>query len=218
MANEGQEGLWLRADRQTGGIGRLGRKWESPSGNLYCSTIVDIDPRDPSPSSLSFVVALAVYDLLAGNLINEKSIKLKWPNDVLVNSAKISGILLENVLNKIVVGVGLNVAFHPDLSDRQATSIHHANPDSDKSAEEIFSQFVPLFGKRLEQWRDQGVQSIFRDWQEYAHQVGDVLHVSVSKEEKTTGEYGGLNEVGALRLRKPDGTLIEIHAGDIELG
>ncbi|MBQ0770356.1 MAG: biotin--[acetyl-CoA-carboxylase] ligase, partial [Sphingomonadales bacterium] len=62
------EGFWLRAEQQVGGVGRLGRKWESPAGNLYCSTVVDIRPGDPPPSTLSFVTALAVHDMLKDQL------------------------------------------------------------------------------------------------------------------------------------------------------
>jgi len=196
----------------------MGRRWESPSGNLYCSTIVEPKSTDPQPSTLSFVTSLAVYDLLANHLINARAILLKWPNDVLVNNAKISGILLENTSDKIVVGIGLNVAFHPELPDRQATSVHHANPDNDKTAADILEDLAPLFSKRVCQWREHGEQSILRDWQNHAHQHGDILNVSISKNEKISGEYAGLTETGALRLRKAEGTLIEIHAGDIELG
>ncbi|MEL6876121.1 MAG: biotin--[acetyl-CoA-carboxylase] ligase, partial [Pseudomonadota bacterium] len=59
------EGFWLRAERQSGGKGRLGRAWQSPEGNLYCSTIVDCRNSDPAPSTLSFVTALAVGDAIA---------------------------------------------------------------------------------------------------------------------------------------------------------
>jgi BirA family biotin operon repressor/biotin-[acetyl-CoA-carboxylase] ligase len=54
------EGYWLRAERQTGGRGRLGRSWESPKGNLFCSTVINLRPTDPSPATLSMVTGIAV--------------------------------------------------------------------------------------------------------------------------------------------------------------
>ena len=58
------EGLWLRAAVQDGGRGRMGRNWESPTGNLLASTIVRVRGGDPPASTLAFVAALAVYDAI----------------------------------------------------------------------------------------------------------------------------------------------------------
>ncbi len=79
--NGAEEGLWLRAERQSGGVGRLGRKWESPAGNLYCSTLVACRGGDPAPSTLSFVAALAVHKTVSAFLPHD-DIWLKWPNDI----------------------------------------------------------------------------------------------------------------------------------------
>jgi len=86
------EGVWIRAETQNGGIGRLGRKWESPKGNLFCSGLADIRTGDPISSSLSFVAALAVFETIRSYL-PETEMQLKWPHDVLVSGAKICGML-----------------------------------------------------------------------------------------------------------------------------
>ena len=196
----------------------MGRKWESPEGNLYCSTIAKVGDADPPASTLSFTVALAVYDLLASQLISPKSIQLKWPNDVLVNQAKICGILLESVADKVIVGIGINVAFHPDLPNRKTTSIHQANSHNDRSAEEILDMLVPAFDQRLDQWRHRGLPSILSNWQEKAHPIGTTLTASVDPKNRIEGRFAGLSITGALKLEKPDGSLVEIHAGDVEAG
>lgn len=211
------EGFWLRAERQTGGVGRRGRKWESPQGNLYCSTVVDIRAGDPSPSTLSFVTALAVHDMLKGQLSIGTPVVLKWPNDILVNDAKICGILLERVRDKVVVGIGVNVVTAPELPDRATTSVHDANGQNGNDAAQVLEHLIPEFQKRLKQWRIFGLQSIFHEWQGAAHKKGTSLLVSDHDGEMIHGEYQGLAEDGALRLRKPDGTLIVIHAGDVEM-
>jgi BirA family biotin operon repressor/biotin-[acetyl-CoA-carboxylase] ligase len=196
----------------------MGRKWESPPGNLYCSTVVDIRPGDPAPSSLSFVTALAVHDMLKGQLPAEVPILLKWPNDILVRDAKICGILLERVAEKVVVGIGINIISAPDLPDRATIYLRAANDRNEQDASQILDQLVPQFEKRLNQWRASGLQSILRDWQAAAHKPGSSLSVSDPSGEKIHGEYQGLGDDGALRLRKADGTLIVIHAGDVEMG
>ena len=195
----------------------MGRKWESPVGNLYCSTVVDISPGDPAPSSLSFVTALAVHDMLKGELPAEVPILLKWPNDILVNDAKICGILLERVAEKVVVGIGINIICAPDMPDRATISLRAANEKNEQDASQILDSLIPQFEKRLDQWRTSGLQSILRDWQAAAHKPGSSLSVSDPSGEKIHGEYQGLADDGALRLRKPDGTLIVIHAGDVEM-
>ena len=214
---DAREGFWLRAKRQNGGKGRLGRKWESPEGNLYCSTIVELRASDPAPSSLSFVVGLAVYDLLRGQLNDDTTMMLKWPNDILVNNAKICGILLERVKASIIVGIGVNISVAPDLPDRKTISLNIANDRNTKDAEQILEALLPLFQRRVSQWRGEGVKSILNDWQIRAHPLGTELFVSDAEGNRISGKYCGLTDEGALRLRKLDGALIDIHAGDISL-
>lgn len=214
----GQAGLWLRAEKQTGGVGRLGRKWESPEGNLYCSTMIELNPDDPAPHTLSFVVSLAVHEMLKSQLMNLTPILLKWPNDVLVDNAKICGILLERVENFIVVGIGVNVAFAPHVDDRATISIHAANGKNVSDAAEVLEYLVEPFENWLHQWRSKGLAHILEHWVKFAHPVGSIITTSTADGSKLSGQFDGLKEDGALRLRKPDGALIEIHAGDVEIG
>jgi BirA family biotin operon repressor/biotin-[acetyl-CoA-carboxylase] ligase len=110
------EGTVVRALRQEAGRGRRGRGWDSPPGNVYSSTILRPPVLPAEAAQLSFVTALAVADM-AGPLIGaEHRVAIKWPNDVLVDDAKISGILLESsvgeggLIGHVVIGVGCNVA------------------------------------------------------------------------------------------------------------
>ncbi|WP_343046076.1 biotin--[acetyl-CoA-carboxylase] ligase [Parasphingorhabdus flavimaris] len=209
------EGYWLRAETQSGGIGRLGRKWESPRANLYCSTVVDIRSGDPSPSSLSFVAGLAVYSVIRSCLPGTEMI-LKWPNDILVSQSKVCGILLERVKDQVVVGIGVNVAVTPEVEGRILTSLaaEGANIDAAGFLERLSVSFADF----VRDWRDNGISHILSEWQKLAHPLGSTITTSDESGEKTTGEYAGLTADGALCLRKADGTLIEIRAGDISIG
>lgn len=209
------EGFWLRAEKQTSGVGRRGRRWESPPGNLYCSTVVGIRPGDPTASSLSFVTSLAVYRTIRSFLPHPNMI-LKWPNDVVVSGAKICGILLDRVEDMVVVGIGVNIAVAPTVDERRVTCL------KDEGAAVEVPDFLQLlaseFALSVRNWRERGLPGILDEWQKLAHPVGATITTSDEGGEKTTGEYAGLTGDGALRLRKADGTLIEIRAGDISIG
>lgn len=212
-----EEGFWLRAVKQSGGVGRLGRKWESPEGNLYCSTLVRCRRDDPSPSSLSFVAALAVHKAISAHLTHD-DIWLKWPNDILVSELKICGILLERAGDAVVVGIGVNVAVAPRLDGRSVTSLHKEGSDPELSPEAVLDSLAEYFADTLTEWRQTGLASILDAWQKRAHPLGTKLSTSDANGQPLEGEYAGLSADGALRLRKRDGTLIAIHAGDVDVG
>src|SRR3546814_14068154 len=106
------EGFWLRAERKSGGRGRLARRWESPAGNLYCSTLVQLRPHDPPPSTLALVTAVSVHE--AVNLyILAVAISIKWPKDLLVGRAKLPVVLLSRTGEAIVIGIRLKTTNQP---------------------------------------------------------------------------------------------------------
>ncbi|MCW5748895.1 MAG: biotin--[acetyl-CoA-carboxylase] ligase, partial [Alphaproteobacteria bacterium] len=90
------EGTVVTARRQEGGRGRRGRVWTSPPGNAYSSVILRPGCRADKAAQLGFVTALAVCDAAVVGLPVSRIVRLKWPNDVLVDGAKIAGILLES--------------------------------------------------------------------------------------------------------------------------
>jgi len=118
-ARAGEHGpLWITAARQTAGRGRRGNAWTSEPGNLYASLLLtDAAPAAHLPE-LCFVVALAVRDAVATAApAHALELKLKWPNDLLFDGAKLAGILIEaeSVGGKTatVAGIGVNCARHP---------------------------------------------------------------------------------------------------------
>src|SRR5262245_57739649 len=88
------EGLVVIADSQTRGRGRLGRRWASPAGvNLYCSVLLRPNLPPSEVPLLTLVAGVAVADAVAAHC--ESGVGIKWPNDVLINGLKVSGILTE---------------------------------------------------------------------------------------------------------------------------
>src|SRR5436305_10847265 len=85
LARDGApEGLWLRAERQTGGKGRQGRAWRSKPGNLHASTLVRLRPGDPPAPTLALVAAVALHETAKPHA---PAALIKWPNDLLVHGA-----------------------------------------------------------------------------------------------------------------------------------
>ena len=172
-------------------------------------------PGDPAPFSLSFVAGLAVYGAIR-RFLPDAPMLLKWPNDVLVADAKICGILLERVKDQVIVGIGVNVAVAPEVEGRAVTSLAALGANIDAAG--FLAQLASEFEAWVSVWRSAGLADILEQWQNLAHAVGTVVTTSDDGGEKITGEFAGLKADGALRLRKTDGTLIEIRAGDISIG
>jgi BirA family biotin operon repressor/biotin-[acetyl-CoA-carboxylase] ligase len=209
-ARGGAEGQWLRAVEQTAGRGRLGRAWVSPPGNLHASTIVRLRPGDPSAATLAMVASVALDEALTAY---GASVWIKWPNDLFIGGAKLTGILLERAGDAVVVGIGVNLAHHPEGLDRATTSLAAeglAAPDPDLLLRDLAEAFARWRGV----WRG-GLEPVRRRWLERAHPIGTALSVRLPDQLPIEGLFGGLNADGALRLRLASGEVQVIHAGDV---
>ncbi|RKF23276.1 biotin--[acetyl-CoA-carboxylase] ligase [Altericroceibacterium spongiae] len=214
------EGDWLVANRQTAGRGRQGRSWLSEAGNFYGSTVVFPQASDPVPAGLSFVTALALYEALVPMLERPDCLRLKWPNDVLLDGAKLAGILLESKGSGpgsgLVIGVGVNLAAAPAIADRDVRSVagRGVAPDRDLFA----SRLAESFSKELRLWRQQGLSPVLERWLAVAHPVGTPLSVHATDSSRISGRFAGLGDDGALLLEDNQGKTHRLHAGDVMLG
>ncbi|TPG43747.1 biotin--[acetyl-CoA-carboxylase] ligase [Sphingomonas koreensis] len=209
------EGLWLRAERQTAGRGRQGRAWLSPSGNLYASTIVRLRPSDPPAATLALVAAVALQETAAIYLRSAEQLRLKWPNDLLLEGAKLAGILLERADDAVVIGMGVNLEHHPSEVDRAATSL--AAHDAAVDAAPFLETLSEIFARWLARWRGEGLSPIRERWTERAHAAGTALTARLPDGSTIDGLFERLDRDGALILRLADGTRRVIHAGDVFL-
>lgn len=211
MASTGvAEGYWLRAERQSGGRGRVGRTWVSPAGNLYTSTIVRVRSGDPAAATLALVAAVALDEIVRA-YAPESGAQIKWPNDIMVGGAKLAGILLERSGEAVVIGIGANLAEAPTGLDRPVTSLSALGfgaPDPDNFVHDLAASFA----RWVARWRGEGLGPVREAWLSRAHPTGTALSVG-----DDTGLFDGLAEDGALRLRLADGQVRVIHAGDVFL-
>src|SRR5262249_49114566 len=124
------QGTLVWAGEQTAGRGRRGRGWVSPAGNLHISLLLRPNCPPAVACQVNFAAGVALAAALADFLPAGKTASLKWPNDVLVGGAKVSGILLEasaaadGMVDWLVVGVGVNVVQAPRDTPYPASSLH----------------------------------------------------------------------------------------------
>lgn len=209
-ADGAPEGLWLRAKSQGAGRGRNSRDWVSPTGNIYASTIIRLNADDPPATNLAFVAAVALFDSLQAFIPN-KALKIKWPNDLLVEGAKICGILLERSDDAVIMGCGVNLAHSPQNIDRMATSIAELVGTA-PSADEFMPILAKNFARWLSIWRSEGFGKIRDYWLENAHPLGQKIAYG-----DDIGAFAGLSNSGACLLKLANGETISINAGDIFL-
>lgn len=199
--------LWIRADRQTAGKGRSGRTWASETGNLYASLLVTLEAPAPKAYQLSLVAGVAVYDALAGLLADTAALKLKWPNDILIASEKAGGILIESTvlsageprpLLAAVIGIGVNVAFHPDGLDRPVTSL--AAHGLSVSPEALQARIAESMETWLAVWAGgEGFPAVREAWLTRAHPIGERMSINTGSE-RVAGTFQGLDVEGGLLI------------------
>ena len=224
-AEAGEVGpLWITARRQSAGRGRRGRKWESESGNL-ASTLLLLTQKSPAEAAqLTFAASLAVADLL-DRYAPPALVTIKWPNDVLLDGRKTSGILIESGPAPsgglwLAVGIGVNVSQTPGGTERPATCIaEHLGQGiaSAPTVDDAAKVLAETFGVWLDRWMTLGFQPILDAW--IARTPG--LHGPCTARltnETLTGTADGVEADGSLRLKLPDGSLRVISAGDVFFG
>jgi BirA family biotin operon repressor/biotin-[acetyl-CoA-carboxylase] ligase len=208
------EGQWLVANRQTSGRGRQGRAWFDGMGNFMGSTFVASHAGDPSLGTLALATGLAVREAVLKHLPRGREVLLKWPNDLLVDGAKLSGILLERAQGGVVIGIGVNLAVAPELPDRPTVAMAQlgARPDRDAFAQDL----ALAVAQEVERWRTFGLEPMIRRWVAAAHPLGTPLRAGEG-DEAIEGSFAGLAPDGSLQLRLADGAMRAIHAGEINL-
>lgn len=209
------EGLWVRADRQTGGKGRQGRRWESPLGNLYASTLVRLCESDPAPPSLALVAGIAVWEAVALSIPHDHDLRIKWPNDLLLDRAKLAGILLERHNHAVIVGIGVNLAHAPVIEGRATAAL--AAIAAAPEAATFCQTLAEAFTRELATWRGAGLVETRRRWLARALAAGSPLGYHGEDGHRHDGLFETLDESGALILRRADGSRMTVTAGDVDL-
>ncbi len=196
--------IWISAGSQTAGRGRRGRNWQSPTGNLAATLMLRPGKPAAACAQLSFVAAVAARDALA-ELAPGSDLQVKWPNDVLAGGRKIAGILLESASQGdahpawLAIGVGMNLAAHPEDTEFPATSLSALGVPPPKPDDALL-QLAANFAKWYEVWRNDGFIAIRDAWLARAAGLHGRIRARLAHEE-ASGVFEGIDESGALLLR-----------------
>ncbi len=209
-------GTVVIAGTQTGGRGREGRLWHSPTGGLYFSAIVRPPISVDLVPPMTLAIGIAVCDAIASCGVAGA---LKWPNDVLVGDRKIAGVLVETQsqgkrLESVVIGIGINITAVPAEIATIATSLEEHAPRIEREV------VIGHLCTHLERWVDRytaiGLASIVDAW--HARMApGIVARATVDHNGEVLGEVAGLDIDGALLLRDDTGALHRVRSGDVEV-
>ena len=217
------EGTLVIAEKQTSGRGRRGRNWFSPpGGGIYCSLIL----RPVLSPSETPRITLMTAVVLAETLISLMKLKLriKWPNDILVNGKKLAGILTEistemDAVNYIVVGLGMNV--NTQLEDlpreikKTATSILIETKKPFPRVK-LIQHYLKLYEKYYDMFKKNDFEPIMKRWRKLADIIGKQIKVDVIGKTHT-GKVVDVDNDGVLILKDDQGKLQRIFSGDVTM-
>jgi BirA family biotin operon repressor/biotin-[acetyl-CoA-carboxylase] ligase len=211
---------WLVTAAQTAGRGRLGRQWSSPRGNLYTTAFLPFPGTLTQAALACFSAGLAVIDASRALGVDVSQMKLKWPNDVLVGSAKLAGILIETGAIHgqlwMAAGFGVNVEVAPERADRVTSCLTALPGGGQATAPRLLASLDVAFRARLFQLLSEGFASTRADWLANAAYLGARVELTPVSG-RIEGVMTGLADDGALILQLPDGSETHIRAGEISV-
>jgi BirA family biotin operon repressor/biotin-[acetyl-CoA-carboxylase] ligase len=205
------EGTAILAHRQTQGRGSRGRDWVSPAGNLALSVLL----RPPQPArdagQWSLLAAVAVIEALAPFLPAPDALAVKWPNDVLLHGRKLAGILIDSsaaagsgpdgMLEWLVIGIGINLAYAPAVPGRPTACIADAAPAP--AAEDAAAALLARLDHWRARWAGEGFAPIRAAWLRHGPVPDAPVTLRVGGQ-TLEGTFAGLDDQGSLRLRSGD--------------
>jgi len=226
------------AHEQTAGKGRAGRAWLSNPGDTLCFSIAHPFQKRPNElSGLSLAIGLATIAGIAAALgisetaLHQQGLRLKWPNDLLLNNIKLGGILIEggqtnlNSPTWMVIGLGLNLHNAETISQRleghasfSAAALDQLIPNQGTvpDTEFIWLKLIESFEKHIAVFDHHGFGHFKNSWAQWDAYEGQPVCISSADKESIIGIAAGVDDAGALLLRQHDKT-ISIHAGDVSL-
>ncbi len=217
---------WILAKEQTKGAGRHGRVWIGTKGNFMASRweTMPIDVR--RAPQLSFVTALAVYEMLRPLIADtDQAMRIKWPNDILHKGRKLCGILVQTEASNepdhlgVVIGIGMNLRVAPIIEGALTVALRDINPAAVKSLDAVglLHKLNGHLDGVLDLWRSKDFNDIAKAWMKRAYGRDRTVSVTVDGL-AISGTIVGLDEFGALQIKATDGQVYTVTGGDVEYG
>jgi BirA family biotin operon repressor/biotin-[acetyl-CoA-carboxylase] ligase len=213
--------LWITAAEQSAGRGRRGRSWSTGRGNLAASLLL-IDPAPAAvAATVSFVAGVALHQAVvdvAGPSLADR-LALKWPNDLLLDREKVSGILIEGEkLDSgrfaVVIGIGVNCIVHPEITAAYPATDFAARGVA-VEAEALFGHLAARVASELSRWdAGAGFAQVRSAWLARSRGIGEAIRVNLP-DRVVDGRFADLDDAGRLIVLKADGKRETISAGDV---
>ncbi|MBA2173899.1 biotin--[acetyl-CoA-carboxylase] ligase [Halobacillus locisalis] len=225
MAKQGKpHGTVVIADEQVKGKGRMAREWHSPQGKgIWMSILL----RPPLPPVQAPQITLLTATVLAEMVAAESTLdpQIKWPNDILVNHKKVSGILTEmqaeqDRIQYIVLGIGMNV--NQDAVDLPPAIAHKASSLKEESGMEwniqrTIQSILRTFETTYDQFIDKGFEQVKAKWEHYGYRIGERVTISTMRD-TWEATLIGIESDGALRAKRDYGKVEKLYSAEIHWG
>lgn len=210
IINTAKEGTVIIADKQIAGKGRFDRHWYSPDSGLWFSIIL----KPKKTSLFSLVIGIALCDALETIGMEPH---IRWPNDILIRTKKVAGILTEVENDTIIVGVGLNVnvrTFPNNLKNNATSLILESGKSFEKK--KVLGLILEKIENRYNMLKDNKIQALLNDWRRFSITLSRKVTVEMPHC-VVQGEAIDIDEEGALLLKTEGGSIQKIIAGDCRI-
>ncbi len=222
-----KNGSVVISDCQEKGRGRNGKIWTSPCGcNIYMSIILKPKFSPEVAQGMTILAAVSVADAIAE--ITPLKPQIKWPNDILIDSKKVSGILTEMstqnmIIEHIIVGIGINVNLEEKNTEDSIKDIATSllieskkikGPASPINRNKLIISILNKFDRYYEMFLSTGLSSVLKYYQEYFVMIGKEIEINV-KDKRVRGLVVGIDSKGALLLKTGENELERVVSGEI---
>lgn len=224
-----KNGSVIVANYQKKGKGRNGKIWTSPCGcNVYMSILLKPKFSPEVAQGMTIIAAVSVADAIAS--VTTLKPQIKWPNDILVNSKKVSGILTEMstqnmTIEHIIVGIGINVNLEEkDMENNikdiatslliESKNMSHSNGPVDRNR--LITAILNKFDKYYEMFLSTGLSSVLQYYQKYFTLIGKEIEMNIENR-RVKGRVVGIDSKGALLLKTGENELEKVVSGEIYL-
>lgn len=216
-----EEGTLVIAEKQSGGKGRLGRTWESPSKTgIWMSLVLCPEIMPQYASQITLIAGLGMCEAIKD--ITGLEAKIKWPNDIVVNGKKICGILTEmsaqvEAIDYIVVGIGVNVNMTSFPEELPYASSLALEGGKSYSRREIVARFLQIFEKDYEAYKQKpDLEAIIGRYEANCITLHQMVKI-ISRNEEMIAKAEKINKDGTLVIKMTDGTVKQISSGEVSV-
>lgn len=209
----GEMNFALSAEEQTAGKGRYNRKWEMVEGNIAVTIVVPRPQNSATLSSIALMTGIAIHDALS-LFVSGAPIRIKWPNDILINGAKVSGTLVEADSKALYIGIGINMVSSSLGLEHDTANLE---PFTRQTAKEVMECLVNRWSYYFDLWSTYGFVSLIPSYTSRMSKLNEPIEISFDAEKKIKKEgiCRGIDDSGRILLEDINGQIEAHHYGDL---